>query len=123
MLQPGGEGGRGEAFRHARRLAGVGQRHRAARCDRAGPRRRQVLGLDGEAVAELLERRGVRVFDYQNWSMLDTAEISRGKPKGKPREKFTRIDEMLAASTGRGNEAGRSFGSALEKTCRAMARS
>ena len=52
-----------------------------------------------EAVGELLERRGVRVFDYQNWSMLDAAEISRGKPKGKPREKFTRIDEMLAAST------------------------
>ena len=76
-----------------------------------------------EAVAELLERRGVRVFDYQNWSMVDTAEIARGKPKGKPREKFTRIDEMLAASTGRGNETGRSFGSALEKTCRAMARS
>ncbi len=59
-----------------------------------------------EAVGELLERRGVRVFDYQNWSMLDRAEISRGKPKGKPREKFTRIDEMLAASTGRGNEDG-----------------
>ena len=76
-----------------------------------------------EAVGELLERRGIRVFDYQNWSRLDTAEIARGKPKGKPREKFTRIDEMLAASTGRGNEAGRSFGSALEKTCRAMARS
>jgi len=31
--------------------------------------------------------------------MLDTAEISRGKLKGKPREKFTRIDEMLAVST------------------------
>ena len=76
-----------------------------------------------EAVGELLERRGVRVFNYQNWSILDTAEISRGKPKGKPREKFTRIDEMLAASTGRGNEAGRSLGFAPEKTCKAKARS
>jgi ferredoxin/flavodoxin---NADP+ reductase len=53
-----------------------------------------------EAVAELLERRSVRMFNYQDWSMLDTAEISRGKLKGKPREKFTRIDEMLVASTG-----------------------
>jgi ferredoxin--NADP+ reductase len=61
-------------------------------CDRKKP------GAD--AVYELLERRGVRVFNYQDWSMLDTAEISRGKPKGKPREKFTRIDEMLAASNG-----------------------
>jgi NADPH-dependent glutamate synthase beta subunit-like oxidoreductase len=53
-----------------------------------------------EAVSELLERRGVRVFNYQNWLMLDTVEISRGMPKGKPREKFTRIDEMLATLTG-----------------------
>jgi ferredoxin--NADP+ reductase len=66
-----------------------------------------------EAVGELLERRGVRVFNYQNWSMLDTAEVSRGKLKGKPREKFIRIDEMLAASTG--HEAARSLGSPLEK--------
>jgi ferredoxin--NADP+ reductase len=51
-----------------------------------------------EAIGELLKRRGVRVFNYQNWSMLDAVEISRGKPKGKPREKLTRIDEMLAAS-------------------------
>jgi len=59
-----------------------------------------TLGKRGaEAVGELLEARGVRVFNYQNWSMLDTAEISRGKLKGKPREKFTRIDEMLAVST------------------------
>jgi hypothetical protein len=30
--------------------------------------------------------------------MIDSAEIDRGKPKGKPREKFTRIYEMLAVS-------------------------
>jgi ferredoxin/flavodoxin---NADP+ reductase len=58
-----------------------------------------------DATAELLESRGVRVFNYQNWSMLDTVEISRGKPKGKPREKFTRIGEMLAVSSACGNEA------------------
>jgi len=28
--------------------------------------------------------------------MIDSAEIDRGKPKGKPREKFTRTHEMLA---------------------------
>ena len=54
MYQPGGEGGRGEAFRHARHLAGVGQRHRATRHDRAGSRWRQVLGLDGDTPADLL---------------------------------------------------------------------
>lgn len=52
-----------------------------------------------EALGELLERRRVRVFNYRDWSMLDTAEISRGKLKGKPREKFTRIDEMLSIPT------------------------
>jgi ferredoxin--NADP+ reductase len=48
------------------------------------------------ALRALLEARDVQVFDYENWSILDLAEIDRGKPKGKPREKFTRIDEMLA---------------------------
>jgi ferredoxin--NADP+ reductase len=38
------------------------------------------------------------VLNYQNWVMIDSAEIDRGKPKGKPREKFTRVHEMLAVS-------------------------
>jgi ferredoxin--NADP+ reductase len=74
-----------------------------------------------EAVCELLERRGVRVFNYQDWSMVDTAEISRGKLKGKPREKFTRIDEMLAASAG--PRAGDPLESPVDKTRSATARS
>ena len=28
---------------------------------------------------------------------IDAQEIERGKPKDKPREKFTRVEEMLAA--------------------------
>jgi ferredoxin--NADP+ reductase len=59
-------------------------------CDRKKP------GAD--ALRPLLERRGIWVLNYQNWLMIDAAEIDRGKPKGKPREKFTRIHEMLAAS-------------------------
>jgi hypothetical protein len=27
--------------------------------------------------------------------VIDRAEIERGEPKGKPREKFTRVKEML----------------------------
>jgi ferredoxin--NADP+ reductase len=58
-------------------------------CDRKKP---------GAAVLRpLLEGRGVRVLNYQNWLMIDSAEIDRGKPRGKPREKFTRVHEMLAA--------------------------
>lgn len=50
------------------------------------------------ALRSLLEGRGIRVLNYQNWLIVDSAEVDRGKPKGKPREKFTRIHEMLAAS-------------------------
>jgi len=57
-------------------------------CDREKP--------GAEALRSLLEGRGVRVLNYQSWQMIDSAEIDRGKPKGKPREKFTRIHEMLA---------------------------
>jgi len=32
---------------------------------------------------------------YDDWRTIDTAEIERGSSAGKPREKFTRIAEML----------------------------
>jgi ferredoxin--NADP+ reductase len=49
-----------------------------------------------ERVAELLADRGVRAVSYEDWLKLDQAEIERGKAAGKPREKFTRIEEMIA---------------------------
>jgi NADPH-dependent glutamate synthase beta chain and related oxidoreductases len=48
------------------------------------------------ALYPLLERRGVRVVSFTNWLNIDHAEVRRGAPKGKPREKFTRVEEMLA---------------------------
>jgi len=36
-----------------------------------------------------------RVITYPEWEKIDAAEVARGEPKGKPREKFTRVDEML----------------------------
>ncbi len=56
-------------------------------CDREKP--------GAEALRPLLERRGIRILNYQSWLMIDSAEIDRGSPRGKPREKFTRIHEML----------------------------
>ena len=38
-----------------------------------------------------------RALDYDGWRRSDAAEIARGEPKGKPREKFARRAEMLAA--------------------------
>jgi len=36
-----------------------------------------------------------RVVSYRDWQAIDAAEIKRGLSEGKPREKFTRVDEML----------------------------
>jgi ferredoxin--NADP+ reductase len=49
-----------------------------------------------EAVRELLRSRGVRVVSYDDWRKIDAAEVARGEKIGKPREKFVRVDEMLA---------------------------
>ncbi len=53
-------------------------------------------GADG--LRALLDRRGIRVVTYADWQRIDAAEVRRGEANGKPREKFTRLEEMLAAS-------------------------
>ncbi len=50
-------------------------------------------GADG--VCKLLQSRNVRYVSFKEWEKIDQSEIDRGKAKGKPREKYTRIDEML----------------------------
>ena len=52
---------------------------------------------DSDALHGLLAQRGVRVVSFADWRRIDAAEIARGAVNGKPREKFTRIDEMLNA--------------------------
>lgn len=41
-----------------------------------------------------------RYIDYQAWGRIDAEEVARGRPKGKPREKFIAVDEMFAAADG-----------------------
>jgi len=48
-----------------------------------------------KGIAPLLEARAVRSVSYADWSVIDAAEVARGRPKGKPREKFTRVEQML----------------------------
>ncbi|MEE8262529.1 MAG: hypothetical protein V3R83_08720 [Gammaproteobacteria bacterium] len=50
-------------------------------------------GADG--LYPLLAERGIRVISFANWREIDAAEVERGKPKGKPREKFTTVKDML----------------------------
>jgi ferredoxin/flavodoxin---NADP+ reductase len=52
--------------------------------------------MGSKGLAPLLTARGVRPVSYDDWAAIDAEEIARGLPRGKPREKFTRVDEMLA---------------------------
>jgi ferredoxin/flavodoxin---NADP+ reductase len=45
----------------------------------------------------VLVERGACAVSYPEWQKIDAAERSRGQVRGKPREKFTRIADMLAA--------------------------
>jgi ferredoxin--NADP+ reductase len=50
-------------------------------------------GADG--LKALLSARGVRTIGVEDWFRIDAAEVASGEPQGKPREKFTRVAEML----------------------------
>ena len=45
---------------------------------------------------EILDRRNIRHISFADWKKIDDAEIARGEPAGKPREKYTYVSEMLA---------------------------
>lgn len=48
-------------------------------------------------VDRLLAARGVRVVSWADWQRLDALEKSRGAAVGRPRLKFSRVEEMLDA--------------------------
>ncbi len=50
---------------------------------------------DAASIDALLQSRNVRRVTYDDWRAIDAAEIKNGEAKNKPREKFTRIQEML----------------------------
>ena len=51
---------------------------------------------DPEAIPTLLRRKGVRWVSFADWKRIDAAETARGQAQGRPRVKFTAVDEMLA---------------------------
>jgi ferredoxin--NADP+ reductase len=53
---------------------------------------------DSRQLLELLAGKGVKVVDYDAWKKIDAAEVERGEAKGKPREKFVTVDDMLSAA-------------------------
>ena len=46
---------------------------------------------------ELVRERQPKYLSFADWLRLDEIEIEHGRAQGRPRDKFTRIDDMLAA--------------------------
>ncbi|MBX3178406.1 MAG: FAD-dependent oxidoreductase [Candidatus Hydrogenedentes bacterium] len=57
---------------------------------------------DPEAIPALLASRGVRYVTMADWRQIDAAEQAAGAASGKPRERFTRVADMLAVLDGPG---------------------
>ena len=56
--------------------------------------------LGREALYKILDGNGTKHINFPQWEKIDAAEVATGKPKGKPREKFTRRKEMLNIAYG-----------------------
>ena len=65
--------------------------------DRANGRVHHPEEPSPAAVEALLRQRQPRCFSYDDWRRLDQLEIAAGRPAGRPRVKFTGVDEMAAA--------------------------
>jgi ferredoxin/flavodoxin---NADP+ reductase len=55
---------------------------------------------DPAAIVQLLEERAPDHVTFSGWQAIDEVEQERGKPLGRPRIKFVRLDEMLDAARG-----------------------
>ncbi|MDQ7850515.1 MAG: NADP oxidoreductase, partial [Armatimonadota bacterium] len=49
------------------------------------------------AAEALIRQRQPAYFSWADWQRLNELEVQRGRAAGRPRVKFTRVDEMLAA--------------------------
>jgi hypothetical protein len=55
---------------------------------------------DPAAFEALLRERQPAFVSFADWKRLDTIEVERGAPLGRPRVKLTSVEEMLAALAG-----------------------
>jgi ferredoxin/flavodoxin---NADP+ reductase len=56
------------------------------------------LAGDRGATEVLLTERKPDHVTYEGWEAIDAAEVAAGEPKGRPRVKFCRVEEMVEAS-------------------------
>ena len=52
---------------------------------------------DAAAVLALVRQRQPQWISWADWQRIDALEVERGRASGRPRVKFTRVEEMLAA--------------------------
>jgi ferredoxin--NADP+ reductase len=52
---------------------------------------------DAGAAVALVQQRQPHYISWSDWQRLDELETARGRAAGRPRVKFTRVEEMLAA--------------------------
>lgn len=52
---------------------------------------------DPEAIVSLLKERNIRYVTWEEWKLIDALEVAAGKRRGRPRVKFVRVADMLAA--------------------------
>ena len=57
----------------------------------------QPTAATADAALALVAARQPRFVSYEDWKKLDALELANGAAAGRPRVKFTRVDEMLAA--------------------------
>jgi ferredoxin/flavodoxin---NADP+ reductase len=70
--------------------------------DAAGGRTLEPTDADPAAVERFVRQRQPHYVSYADWLKLDELEVARGRARGCPRVKFTRVDEMLEALGNRG---------------------
>jgi ferredoxin/flavodoxin---NADP+ reductase len=56
------------------------------------------LAQDRGSIETLLTERKPDHITFEHWQAIDAAEVERGKPHGRPRVKFCRLDELVEAS-------------------------
>jgi ferredoxin/flavodoxin---NADP+ reductase len=56
------------------------------------PAQPEVAGMQA-----LVKQRQPKFFSYPDWKKLDALEVAKGQPLGRPRVKFTSVEEMIAA--------------------------
>ncbi len=55
--------------------------------------------LGSKGLYRVLDKKGIRYINFNEWKKIDEVEVKNGQEKGKPREKFTYVEEMLAQLT------------------------